>query len=797
MTAPGYFQNRYVETELIGRFVAGAGARLLAVVGRGGVGKTAMVCRLLKALEGGRLPDEGGALEVDGIVYLTPVGAHQVSFEKLFADLCRLLPEDTASRLGERYRDGQSPRELMVALLDEFPSGRVVVLLDNFEDFIDPKSLAITDASLEEALGALLTAPDHAVKVILTTRLAPFALLVHAPGRADRLDLDEGLKSPYAESILRERDPSGVLGLRDAPEELLDRARERTRGYPRALEALAAILAADRNATLVEVLDDASQALPAQVVEMLVGEAFERLDLLAQQVMQALAVYSVPVPPVAVDFLLQRFRTAVDTAPVLSRLVNMNFVRRDAGLYYLHQVDREYALGRLNVGEHSDLLHLDPIPFSQHALRDLAASYFEQTRTTRGSWRALEDLTPQLTEFELRCENQDYDAAASVLLEVTSSHLILWGHYQLCASLQRRVSNEVTEDQIRARILSNLGVCHQQMGDLPGAIIQFEQALVIMRNIRDREGEASVLCNLGISHRRLCDFSRAVTHYEQALVIVRNIPDRTGEAGVLGNLGICQMQRGDFRQGVTLFEQALAISREIQDQNSEATALGNLGEAQLLLGDVDQAETLLNRALMLHRSTGDRYGEATALDGLGQAYCDRQDWHSAIRLFGEAIRIADETGLAQTQSETRLNLVTVLLLSGDNSQALAAAESAAEYDYPPTRAQTQLLAGITYLISGRDADARRAFTTSVEKADELLHRLPSDYQALNTKGLALSGLVAAEDDRLQLEAAESLQIARQTVDAAGITARTLRLFDLIDAADPATDLRTIRSAISG
>src|SRR3712207_7099478 len=45
--------------------------RLMTVVGRGGIGKTAMVCRLLKSLEGGRLPDEGGDLSVDGIVYLS------------------------------------------------------------------------------------------------------------------------------------------------------------------------------------------------------------------------------------------------------------------------------------------------------------------------------------------------------------------------------------------------------------------------------------------------------------------------------------------------------------------------------------------------------------------------------------------------------------------------------------------------------------------------------------------------------------------------------------------------------
>ena len=349
VVAPGYFQDRHVESELIGDFLRADGERIMTVVGRGGVGKTAMVCRLLKALEGGRLPDELGELEVDGIVYLSPSGAHPVNFPNLFTDLCRLLPPEASERLLQRYRDPrQTPAALMRTLLDGVPSGRMVVLLDQAEDVIDTScdDFAITDAALDEALRALLAAPAHGVKVILTTRVAPRALLLVQPERQRRRDLDEGLESPYAEQVLRARDPDGRLGLKTAPDKLLDQARRRTRGYPRALEALAAILAADRNTTLPELLAQTA-GLPENVVEVLVGEAFNRLDPLAQQVIQALAIFTVPVPPVAVDYLLQPYRPAVDAAPVLRRLVNMQFVRRDAGRYYLHQVDRDYALSRI------------------------------------------------------------------------------------------------------------------------------------------------------------------------------------------------------------------------------------------------------------------------------------------------------------------------------------------------------------------------------------------------------------------------------------------------------------------
>ena len=41
--------------------------------------------------------------------------------------------------------------------------------------------------------------------------MAPRGLLLVQPERQRRLDLDEGLDSPYAEQVLRARDPDGRL----------------------------------------------------------------------------------------------------------------------------------------------------------------------------------------------------------------------------------------------------------------------------------------------------------------------------------------------------------------------------------------------------------------------------------------------------------------------------------------------------------------------------------------------------------------------------------------------------------
>jgi hypothetical protein len=134
------------------------------------------------------------------------------------------------------------------------------------------------------------------------------------------------------------------------------------------------------------VLADTKRLLPDQVVEALVGEAFSRLDPLAQQVMQALAALAAPVPEAAVDYLLQPYVPGIDSASVLRRLVNMVFARREAGRFHLHQVDRRYAMERIPAGTPADR-DASPPGFTRFALLHRAAEYYESIRTPRRGGR--------------------------------------------------------------------------------------------------------------------------------------------------------------------------------------------------------------------------------------------------------------------------------------------------------------------------------------------------------------------------------------------------------------------------
>lgn len=932
MTAPTYFQDRFDQTRQIADFLRDESLRLLTLVGTGGVGKTATVCRVLKALHAGHLPDDLGPLAVDGIVYLsTGSGPYRVSAPTLFEGLSKLLSPDDAAAFDALYRDARIPSpDKLRALLEHFPAGRTVVLLDNFEDVVDLETRTIRDTDLDEVLRALLEAPSHVVKVILTTRVKPGELPLIHPERQRVYELDQGLASPYAENILREMDDDGALGLRGASPAMLDEARQLTRGFPRALEALVAILRSDRDTRLDELLADlrrwhARQPVEtmaegvSHVVQKLVGEAFNRLDGAARQVMQALAIYNRPVPAVAVDYLLQPYAPGLDSETVLGRLVNMHFARRDAGRYYLHPVDGAYALELVPRGERPDRVEQGEPLFTQVALCERGADYFRSARKARFEWKTLADLDAQLAEIDLRCRAADYDTAAHVLNDISFDYLLLWGHFHLMVAFHQRLQGHLRDVLLRIHSLNNLGLacdsvgrvseavghyesalvlaqenghrswegallgnlgsvysvlgkvrraieCYEQalviareigdrrsegiqvgnlgtaysvLGEVRRAIEYHEQALVIAREIGDRRGEGASLGNLGNAYRALGEVRRAIEYYEQALDLAREIGERRGESIHLGNLGLAYRALGEVRRAIEYYEQALDLARGIGYRRGEGIHLGNLGNAYSTLGEVRGAIECYEQALVIAREIGDQRGERVPLGNLGVCFADlgqydqalnsyrqalaiaremqypsgasinlcnighilmlQSRWAESIQACQEAIQIADSFGFVQTQNEGREVLALAYLYSGDLPAARAAIEAARQCDFVPNNHNVLVLCGVIALRQGDRPAAQASFTAAITAAGDLLAKTAASYDALDTRGLALSGLalVSTPPGDHARQAADAFRAARAITSAPGIVARVLRLFDALAVADTTGILAGMRRVLIG
>lgn len=754
-----HFQERYVETKIVADFLRTPAKRMITIVGRGGIGKTALVCRLLKAIESGKLPDDLGDFSLDGIVYISEQTSRKITFANIYYSLCQLLPLVQADNLDQHYKSLRiSTGDKMSILLEAFADRQIALLLDSFEDKVTADGEQLNDSELEEALQAILNAADHQLKVLITTRRCAKQLLLVQPGRQSRLDLNEGLSSPHAENLLRKIDSSGQLGLRDAEAALLYSASQLTRGYPRALEALAGILSADRDSNLEDLVGNKDVALPENVIKELVGEAFSRLDESSQKVIQALAVYGRPVTPSAVDFMLKPFITDIKSAPILKRLVNMHFVYGEAGTYYLHQIDREYAFSLVEEGNSDYRLPENRI-FCRYILNRLGAAFFRKNRKPPYSWQTIDDLDALFAEFELCFSAQEYDSAAKVLL-IFGGVLVAWGYLQLALNYCLRIKGRIEDNQLKATVLRRLGFCCFRLGSYTDAINYLKQSLAISKKIGDKENEGASLNILGYCYEYLGDYTKKIECNQKSLLLFQEIGDVRGMAYSLNDLGTCYRDLGEYIKAIEYYQKSLTIKWKIGETLAIGYCLGNLGNCYGDRGDYSKATDYHQKSLAILQSIGDRWGEANSLCSTASVSLFLQDFDLARKNLELAVAIWEEID-------------------------------------SPDLVEGYCILGITLMQLNHRKEGEAVFTKSIDVGKKILQHAES-VLALEFKALALCGkALCLQDTSIAKVAYETFTKIRKVTYAKGLVGRTLKFFDLLAVLDENNILAGLKEVVAG
>ncbi len=118
---------------------------------------------------------------------------------------------------------------------------------------------------------------------------------------------------------------------------------------------------------------------------------------------------------------------------------------------------------------------------------------------------------------------------------------------------------------------------------------QIQTSLVLAQTPDARKAEADRLKQQGIEQSQSRQYEAAFQSWQQALVIYREIKDRQGEGRVLNNLGLGYYFLGNYAKAIDHQQQSIAIAKEIKDREGEGKALANLGNNYYYLGDYTKA----------------------------------------------------------------------------------------------------------------------------------------------------------------------------------------------------------------
>jgi len=792
----GKFQDREAETDRLAGLLGDDAVRVVVVVGPDGVGKTAIVSRLLDPPEGG---NGSRSMPAEAVVYLPVHGARPITAAVLLTCLRRALPSQRASGLTTMLEDEVlTSEQKLEVLLERISNRRVVVAFDNVEDLLDGANGEFRDPELREVLSALVGRRQHGVKVVLITRTGtePRPLLRGAPVGEVTLPVERGLPYPHAERFLRGLDVDGIIG---RSRENLAAVRKLTDGRPRALEALYFLLA--RGVALPGLLEEMEAAGPPDaVVDLLVGRMLNSLDNIDRLVIQALAVYGRPVLESAVDHLIEPYLPGYQSRLVLQRLLRQRLVRRQGGRWFVPATDHARVLRGIPPGQAGD--HAEsPARFTRAALLHRAADYFADVRALQGEITSIDDLNPYFMEIDLRLRARDLRTALELMDEVDSGWLRGWGFRYVLSNWRKSLVGRLGDPLLEAGNLDALGDSCRQRDKQNQAIRYFEKALPLVAETEFADQLLPALhINLGGALTNINRHEAAREHYDWArrAAETADLPDLQAQAW--SGLSICAAESGRFGEALDHF----ALARELIE-GSDDPSLGPLRIRLLLnagywygqLGEPEHALEYLHQGREEAAAQDERLLEGQLLDAIAEVLIDQAHLGMAIDLARRAVAIGRQLSSPPLLREASVTLAQAHLCAGSVAKALSVAEAAIQYRASRRSLRAFALYGITALRIGDPAIAKVGLTEAHQEAMRLRRHHKQNFAALDIDGLALCGLVLCKQPRRLDEATASFRAARLISSEPGVVRRTVRLLDELGVADEQGVLAVARESALG
>lgn len=381
--------------------------------------------------------------------------------------------------------------------------------------------------------------------------------------------------------------------------------------------------------------------------------------------------------------------------PVLSSLVEASLLRRHGSRFEQHALLRRFALEKLRLE-----------PDEEREVRRRHAEYHADLLRTRfpahGFARA-EALAIVDEEYAnlVSAWGWALESGAVSVVETLAEALSWWCELRGRASegvklLSAAVDGVATADwmtrQLLARLLAKRAwlrhwLEHETADDDAG------RALKLARAARDGLTAAAALRVLGLGAWRLGRYAEAEERITAAIALAKEADNDMWLATLLDGLGLVAAALGRFEESEAAQQRAFALNSRIGNAYQTVQNLINLAAHSRRRGDLAGATMQAAEAARLARESGFRHYLPHALTQLAACQHDAGDWEEARRTAGEARALAEAGGDTYVRVWSALQLARlaagrseVTLAAANLHQALTAASRSGD--------QKQLLQGL-------------------------------------------------------------------------------------------------------
>jgi len=191
-------------------------------------------------------------------------------------------------------------------------------------------------------------------------------------------------------------------------------------------------------------------------------------------------------------------------------------------------------------------------------------------------------------------------------------------------------------------------------------------ALEAAQRLDDDIAMAHTHRHLGVALAVRGEGASARAHYLRALDLFAELNDDRGQALTYRNLAWMSEQDGEDLDSLSLNKKAFDLYQRAGDTGGQARALNVIGWDYARLGDFLKSQTYCLQAIPLLQAAGDTHGEANTCDSLGYAYHHLGDYERAIVYFKRALDLLAPAGDRYNEAEVHLHLADAMAQVDDS-----------------------------------------------------------------------------------------------------------------------------------
>lgn len=203
-----------------------------------------------------------------------------------------------------------------------------------------------------------------------------------------------------------------------------------------------------------------------------------------------------------------------------------------------------------------------------------------------------------------------------------------------------RVSREIKNRPLEARVLNNFGGIYRDRGDLANALNYFETALAINEGLGDEVAQSVNLANIAYINYDLNDFETALEFALRCLPIFEEAQDIHRLNSLYYILGNIYFKQDEGAEALRYFEENLSLSEP--DTVMHALAVSGLGKVYYKMNDFENANTYLTDALKKSEELNNVEGQIICHFYIGRMLMDEGNYGSALTHLTAAIELASD-----------------------------------------------------------------------------------------------------------------------------------------------------------